>query len=155
MAIGVRAEALERRKETTDDQRTPSLAEVLGTLFDAMFLDHLTSDVEHLVRLNQLLSTGHLHQDPMAGCEQIRPLRPLLIRPSVDLSQVAEEHQQDMPYLIHYFISSLGREAGSCSDLMSYLLFTSQYTRALIDIGYNDADRQIDEIEDFFYCTPD
>ncbi len=155
MAIGVRAEALERRKETTDDERTPSLAEVLGTLFDAMFLDHLTSDVEHLVRLNQLLSTGHLQQDTMAGCEQIRPLRPLLIRPSVDLSHVAEEHQKDMPYLIHYFVSSLGREAGSCSDLMSYLLFTQQYTRALIDIGYKDADRQAEEIEDFFYSSPD
>ncbi len=154
MAIGVRAEALERRNETTGDQRTPSLAEVMGILFDAMFLDHLTSDVEHLERLNQLLRVKHL-QDDIGGCEQIRPLKTMLIRPSIDLSRVAEEHRKDMPYLIRYFVSSLGREAASCSDLMSYLLFTSQYTNALIDIGYKDAGRQIDEIEDFLYCGPD
>jgi hypothetical protein len=34
---------------------------------------------------------------------------------------------------------------------MSYLLFTPKYTRALIDIGYHDADRRIDEIENFIF----
>jgi NTE family protein len=71
----------------------------------------------------------------------------------VDLSQVAEQHKKDMPYLIQYFVSSLGRDAVSCADLMSYLLFTSQYTNALIEIGYNDADKRIDEIETFLYST--
>ena len=36
---------------------------------------------------------------------------------------------------------------------MSYLLFTPRYTRALIDIGYRDADRRIDEIEEFLYSS--
>ena len=53
-----------------------------------------------------------------------------------------------MPYLIQYFVSGLGRDAASCSDLMSYLLFTPKYT---IDIGYNYADKRIDEIENFLY----
>jgi NTE family protein len=35
---------------------------------------------------------------------------------------------------------------------MSYLLFTSSYTSALVDIGYHDAARRIDEIEDFLYA---
>jgi hypothetical protein len=34
---------------------------------------------------------------------------------------------------------------------MSYLLFTPNYSRALIDIGYHDADRRMDEIEEFLY----
>jgi len=83
----------------------------------------------------------------------MHPLTSLLITPSVDLSQVAEEHQKDMPYLIRYFVGSLGRDAASCADVMSYLLFTSGYTKALIEIGYDDAGRRIDEIEQFLYST--
>jgi len=56
-----------------------------------------------------------------------------------------------MPYLIQYFVNSLGRDAASCADLMSYLLFAPGYTQALLDIGYSDAGKRIDEIEDFIY----
>jgi len=60
-----------------------------------------------------------------------------------------------MPYLLHYFVSSLGRDAASCADLMSYLLFTSKYTSDLIEIGYRDASERIDEIESFLYSSVD
>jgi NTE family protein len=151
VAIGVRAENIEHQKETADDQRGPSVAQVMGVLFDVMFLDHLTTDLEHLTHLNQLLSNSSPTQNGVEASEQIRPLMPLIIMPSVDLSEVAEQHQRDMPYLIQYFVSSLGRDAASCADLMSYLLFSSQYTRALIEIGYDDASKRIDEIEAFLY----
>ena len=118
-----------------------------------MFLDHLATDIEHLERLNQLLGSGKISQPGIEGCEQMHPLRTLLITPSVNLSKIAEDHQRDMPYLIQYFINSLGRDAASCADLMSYLLFTSPYTKALIEIGYGDADRRIDEIEDLLYSS--
>jgi hypothetical protein len=58
-----------------------------------------------------------------------------------------------MPSLIRYFVSSLGRDAASCADLMSYLLFTPAYTRDLIEIGYFDASKRIEEIEDFLYSS--
>ncbi len=151
-AIGVRGEDLEHPEEAAD-KRDPSLAQVLGVLFNVMFLDHLATDVEHLQRLNRLLREGHISQTGLPGCEKMRPLVPLLITPSVDLSELAWEHQRDMPYLIQYFVSSLGRDAASCSDLMSYLLFTSKYTQALIDIGYQDASKRIDEIEHFLYSS--
>lgn len=150
VAIGVRCENREHQEEATDE-RDPSLAQVLGILFNVMFLDHLVTDIEHLERLNQLLGNGHLSQAGIPGSEKMRPLRSLLIKPSIDLSHVAHEHRKDMPYLIQYFVNSLGRDTASCSDLMSYLLFTSKYTRALIEIGYNDASERIDEIETFLY----
>ena len=153
-AIGVRDENLTHQKEPAD-QRDPSLAQVMGVLFDVMFLDHLATDIEHLERLNQLLGGGRISQSGVRGCEKMRPLASFLMTPSVDLSQLAEQHQKDMPYLIQYFVNSLGRDAASCSDLMSYLLFTSKYTSALIDIGYNDASRRIDEIESFLYSSGD
>ena len=153
-AIGVRCENTEHQKEASDEKE-PSLAQVVGILFNAMFLDHLATDVEHLERLNQLLGSGNISQSGVDRCEKMRPLRSLLVTPSVDLAELAEEHRKDMPYLIQYFVNSLGRDADSCADLMSYLLFTSNFTKALIDIGYHDANERIDEIEDFIYSSDD
>jgi NTE family protein len=148
--IGVRGESLEHQEEAASDSE-PSLAQVMGVLFNVMFLDHLATDVEHLDRLNKLMRDGRISQSGTEDCEKMRPLATLLVTPSVDLSELARQHQKDMPYLIQYFVNGLGRDAVSCADLMSYLLFTPRYTRALIDIGYNDANNRIDEIEDFIF----
>ena len=152
-AIGVRCDL--EHQEGAGDERDPSLAQVMGLLFNVMFLDHLTTDMEHLDRLNQLLSSGQINQLGIDGCERMRPLKSFLIAPSVDLAQLAEQHQGDMPYLIQYFVNGLARDAASCADLISYLLFTSKFTSALIDIGYRDADARIDEIESFLYSSDD
>jgi NTE family protein len=152
LAIGVRGHGLEHQEEA--GRQEPSLAQVLGVLFNVMFLDHLATDIEHLERLNRLLEGGLVKQGGLEGCERVRPLRPLLITPSVNLTELAEHHQRELPYLIQYFVNSLGRDAASCADLMSYLLFTSKYTTDLIEIGYHDAGQRIDEIEDFLF-SPD
>ncbi|MBZ5609199.1 MAG: patatin-like phospholipase family protein [Acidobacteriia bacterium] len=152
LAIGVRGENLEHQKESAGDRKNPSLAQVLGVLLNVMFLDHLAADVEHLERLNRLISRGQLSQPGTDGPEKIRPLSTLIITPSVNLSELAERHQKDMPYLLSYFVSGLARDVAACSDLMSYLLFTPRYTNALIDIGYQDASQRIDEIETFLYA---
>jgi len=149
-AVGVRCENLEHQREPAE-QKDPSLAQIMGVLFNVMFLDHLATDIEHLERLNQLLADGKINQSGIEGCEKMRPLASFLMTPSVDLSQLAEHHQKDMPYLIQYFVNSLGRDSASCADLMSYLLFTSKYTRDLIEIGYEDASERIDEIESFLF----
>jgi len=149
-AIGVRCEATEHQEEAVDE-KNPSLAQVLGVLFNVMFLDHLATDIEHLERLNQLLESGQIGPSDANGCERMRPLESFIITPTVDLSQLADQHRKDMPYLIQYFVNSLGRDATSCADLMSYLLFTSKYTTDLIEIGYNDASNRIDDIEDFLF----
>src|SRR5271169_5888808 len=151
-AIGVRCGNKESQEETSDE-RNPSLAQVLGVLLNVMFLDHLATDMEHLEHLNQLLNDGRINQLGIEGGQKIRPLGTFIITPSVNLSDLAEQHPKDMPSLIHYFVSSLGRDAASCADLMSYLLFTSNYTRDLIEIGYLDASERIEEIEEFLYSS--
>jgi len=150
-AIGVRCEKREPLEEASD-QKDPSLAQVMGVLFNVMFLDHLATDVEHLERLNQLMRSGHIKHSGLEGCEEMRPLTVLQVTPSANLTEIAAHHQKDMPYLIQYFVNSLGRDAGSCSDLMSYLLFTPKYTRDLIELGYHDADDRADEIEDYLFA---
>jgi NTE family protein len=153
-AIGVRCGNKEQVEVSADETR-PSLAQVMGVLFNVMFLDHLATDIEHLERLNHLLESGRIVQPDVEGCEKIRPLKTFVITPSVNLSDLAGQHQKDMPSMIRYFVSALGRDSDSCSDLMSYLLFTSKYTRELVEIGYHDADERIDEIEDFLHCAWD
>jgi NTE family protein len=152
-AIGARGDSLEHQEEAADDKE-PSLAQVMGVLLNVMFLDHLATDIEHLERLNRLLREGHISQYGVEGCERMRPLATLLITPSVNLTELARQHQKDLPYLIQYFVNGLGQDEVACADLMSYLLFTPKYTRALIDIGYGDADRRIDEIEEFIFSSP-
>ncbi len=150
--IGVRCGDREQI-DVSSDNRNPSLSQVMGVLFNVMFLDHLATDIEHLDRLNHLIESGHIVQPDVEEDERIRPVATFVITPSVNLSELAAKHKKDMPYLIRYFVSSLGRDLASSSDLMSYLLFTSKYTRDLIDIGYHDADGRVDEIEDFL-CSP-
>jgi len=149
VAIGVRGENLEHQEEASDE-RGPAIAEVLGILLNAIFLDHLAADIEHLERINELLR--HEHLDRRDGdAAAVRPLTSLLIAPSLDLTEVAQQHHREMPGLIQYFVNSLGRNTASCADLMSYLLFTSKYTRELVEIGYKDAEQRIDEIEEYLY----
>src|SRR5208282_4276850 len=103
--------AAEIKKAT--DERYPSIAQVMGILFNVMFLDHLATDLEHLEHLNQLLNDGHIQQLGIEGHEKIRSVNAFVITPSVNLSDLAEQHQRDMPALIQYFVSSLGRDAAS------------------------------------------
>lgn len=41
------------------------------------------------------------------------------------------------------------------ADLLSYLLFDGRFTRQLIDLGWRDAERQHQEIVDFFTALLD
>ncbi|HKD86289.1 MAG TPA: patatin-like phospholipase family protein [Terriglobales bacterium] len=150
-AIGVRGER--SQQEEAPDRNPPSLAQVMGVLFNVMFLDHLATDVEHLKRLNELLTNGQVSPADFERSERMRPVSAFLVTPSMNLTQVAAQHQREMPYLIQYFVNGLGRDEASCSALMSYLLFTPKYTRALINLGYHDADERIDEIEDYLFSS--
>src|SRR5450755_950162 len=95
-AIGVRCGNKESQEEATD-VRDPSLAQVMGILLNVMFLDHLATDLEHLEHLNRLLDDGHIKQLGTAGGQKIRPIGTFIITPSVNLSDLAHQHQRDMP----------------------------------------------------------
>jgi len=153
LAIGVRTAS------PTEDQpsvfvETPPLAQILGTTLNAIFLDHLDADVEHLERLNQIVTKAHITAKNLEGIsEPIKTVIPLVIKPSDDLGKVAENFTKNLPIPVRYLMEGLGTRKTPSADLMSYLLFDPDYTRALIDMGYKDANTRIDEIENFLFAS--
>jgi len=69
------------------------------------------------------------------------------VSPSEDLALVAQRFAHRMPRLLRFMLDGLGTPDAQSADLMSYLLFDSAYTSALVEIGYADAGARIGEIE--------
>jgi NTE family protein len=162
-AIGIRCQRsaddlslteLSGRGDETPVMEQPPLSQICGVFLNAIFLDHLDTDLDHLKRMNELILTyrnGGTAIQPEAGApsEPMRVVRPLAVNPSEDLAIVAKVLAHKMPRLVRFLMDGLGTPNAQSADLMSYLLFDSAYTRELIHIGYRDASARIDEIESF------
>jgi NTE family protein len=131
----------------------PPLAQVCGVFLNAIFLDHLDTDVDHLRRMNELVSAHHGMNGSAPAAEPMRQVTPFVISPSEDLALVAQRFAHRMPRLLRYAIDGLGTPDAQSADLLSYLLFDAAYTRTLVDIGYRDAAERIGEIESFLYAA--
>jgi NTE family protein len=79
----------------------------------------------------------------------MRVVQPLVLNPSEDLALVAAQHAHRMPRMIRFLMDGLGTPDARSADLMSYLLFDSAYTKALVEIGRRDAEARLDELEAF------
>jgi NTE family protein len=164
LAIGVRcqesADSL-LRSELSDgddfvtDLKRPPLSQICGTLMNAIFLDHLDADLDHLKRMNAFVTAyqelAHSVQ-PMATEPDHEPMRivsPLVIAPSADIAIIAKTLEHRMPRAVRYMMDGLGTPDAQSADLSSFLLFDSAFTRELVQLGYRDAAQRIDEIEAF------
>lgn len=174
LAVGIRssraADALAREEARAALERgrlgaplpRPPLAQICGVFMNAIFLDHLDADLDHLRRMNELVAAsgagvvGGNGAGAPAGAEggpepaaPMRVVAPLVISPSEDLAVVAQRFAHRMPRLVRYALEGLGRPDVQSADLTSYLLFDSAYTRTLVETGYRDAGERIDEVEAF------
>lgn len=158
-AIGVRcagsADDLLRSELSADHGaaalRRPPLSQICGVFMNAIFLDHLDADVDHLLRMNALVADHPPTSKPGGKSlrEPMRVVEPLVISPSEDIAILAKTLAHRMPRSIRYLMDGLGTPDAQSADLMSYLLFDSAFTRELIQLGYRDAQARIDEIESF------
>jgi len=169
LAVGVRsqraADTLSREELATAEETgaagpvlpSPPLAQICGVFLNAIFLDHLDGDLDHLRRLNELiLAYGSERETRKASpgsaarvSEPMRLVTPLVVCPSEDLAMVAQRFAHRMPRVVRFVMDGLGTPDAQSADLMSYLLFDAAYTRALVDIGHRDASERIGEIESF------
>ena len=127
----------------------PALAEVIGLLLHAIFLDALEADAERLERVNRVVTALPEAQRP----EGLRPVRLLMLRPSRDLGALAAGCGVKLPPLVRWLVRGMGGQRATAVDFLSYLLFDPAYTNALIELGYDDVRAQWPLIERFLVAT--
>jgi NTE family protein len=124
----------------------PTLAQIAGHALDSIFLDGLEVDLERLQRINKTVS---LIPEELRSATGMRHIDILVITPSEPLEKIAERHIAQLPWTIRLLLRSIGVMRRSGATLVSYLLFDKYYCRALIDLGYQDALKRRDEIQEF------
>ena len=167
LAIGVRCQETADsllRSELSDhedfhsDLQRPPLSQVLGTFMNAIFLDHLDADLDHLKRMNEIVAAyqdmaaqvpAHAPAPDGQVSEPLRRVEPLVISPSADIAVIAKTLAHRMPRSLRYLLDGLGAPDAQSADLLSFLLFASAFTRELIQLGYRHAAQRIGEIEAF------
>lgn len=120
----------------TDSSRPaamPTPGEVFGYMLDTLFTDQIYGDLEHIERINQLVRA-------VPQTRAVRAIETFMMAPSTDPSDIAARHVADMPHGLRALLRVLGgRPEVSGHQLTSYLTFEAPYTRALIELGYEDA----------------
>jgi NTE family protein len=147
--------------------RAPSWAQVLGKTMNTVLLDKAAHDVERIERMNSILRWGTREYGAdfqqrfgrMVEGERgapYRPLRVMLLAPSVDLGALAQQVAladdfRDLDPVTRRMLRGLARAVGaSDNDALSYLLFTRTYIDRLIELGHEDAEARRDELVAFF-----
>ncbi len=133
------------------DEGLPPPAQVLGMLFNAVFLDALEADAERLQRINRslrLLPAGSGHP------EGLRPLRLEVLRPSRDLGELARDLFDSLPGSLRVLVRGLGSERLETPDFLSYLLFERPYAERLLELGRSDAIRAWPRLVPLFEGAP-
>ncbi|MEM7612526.1 MAG: patatin-like phospholipase family protein [Pseudomonadota bacterium] len=145
LVIGVRDELADRVGKEPGPQEFPGFGQIAGYVLDTLFLDGLYSDMERLARLNDVLEDIPPHaRHGLAS--KMRVIDTMVVLPSVDLTKFAVDFVREMPRPVRLLLRGIG---GSEGRLLSFLLFESAYTQALIDQGYRDAMRVGDQLTAF------
>ena len=116
------------------DAAYPPPARIVGLMLRAIFLDMLDYDARVLERINDLV-----RDHPRAAQTDLRPVGFLLVRPSQDLSQVANAFEGELPFALRFALRGLGTNQHKRAELLATLLFQPAYIRRLLEIGEADA----------------
>jgi NTE family protein len=130
-------------------KRAPSVAQIIGQMFNSAFIDSLEGDLEHMERVNALLTeAGDERSDKTS---HLRAVESVVISPSKPLDKIAGRHVRDLPDSLRFFLRKTGATAhGGGAAVASYLLFCHGYCNELMELGYRDAMAEKSEIDRFF-----
>lgn len=144
--VGVRM-----KDDTQSDQKEkstpypPSVARVINVLLNSVLLDGVDVDVERLHKVNEFVSRvpNELHERL-----NFKSVRQVYICPSEDIGAIASTMSSRLPRVIRYLLKGLG-PLEDASEIISYLLFEPEFCQKLIEVGYSDGMKQVEEIEKF------
>jgi len=122
----------------------PPLAQVLGQLVNAVFLDLIDGDALNVERVNALLDVL-----PPERRQGLRRVELLVLRPSRDLGRLANAYEARLPRALRFLTRGLGTRETRSNDLLSLLMFQTDYVQALLDLGRRDVEARRAEVEAF------
>jgi NTE family protein len=144
LAVATRHQRSFEEADIPDVEGYPPPAQVLGVLFDAVFLDVIEQDVSRLQRMNDLLR--RLPEEKRGG---MRIIDLLVIRPSQDLTELAGQCEPRLPRAFRLLNRGLGTGKTERPELLSMMMFQSDYVDRLIRLGEEDTERQAEQIARF------
>ena len=158
-------------KEELEQQHSSAYPRPLflfGKAMDALLLDHTEYDLDRMERLNVILKAGRavygdefnskLNEEmiDIRGKGALRALDAVHVRPSQDIGLLAADfissgradiRNRFVAKILNYFVDA---GEGAQSDLPSYLLFDGKFAELLIELGYEDAAVQEDQLAELF-----
>jgi NTE family protein len=140
LAIGTRYERAAGEDEAVIGGYPPP-AQVIGIALNAIFLDAIDEDALRLNELNRMIE-----RIPAERRDHLRSIKLLIIRPSRDLGRLSREFEPRLPKTFRFLERGLGTRDTRSPDILSLLMFQSDYLRRLIEIGEADAEAKADEI---------
>jgi NTE family protein len=151
MVIGVTTNGAIEQPKRNELNEYPSLAHIAGHALNSIFLDNMEVDMERVRKINDLVAMM-----PKEVCERanLKHIDLLVISPSQPIEKIAELYASELPWTIRLLLRMVGAMPHSGGILVSYLLSEGKFCRALIDLGYQDALKQRDEILRFLDAQP-
>ncbi len=131
-------------------RHSPSMAQIVGQLFNSAFIDALEGDLEHLERINELV--GLIPEEVRAASAlPLRAVENRIISPSQELDNIAGRKVRNLPKSLRFFLRTIGATAkGGGATAASYLLFHQSFIRELMELGYQDTMWEADRLKPFF-----
>lgn len=144
-----------RYSRTITEASSPSIdaypppAQIVGVVFNAVFLDMFDADALTLDRVNRMVAT-------MTAAQRngMRPVDLLVLRPSRDLGKLANEYEARLPRPFRFLTRGLGTRETKSNDLLSLVMFQPDYLSRLIELGEKDAEARAPDIERFLAHEP-
>ncbi len=153
--IGVRTQkpfenaSSERKISHLESPQHASFITIMNTLLNAVLLDSVEQDVQRILRINELVRKVKAGTSTDKNDGYLKEIPALCISPSVNIGELARQYAHRLPRIVRSSLNTFG-SLDDANEIISYLMFDSDFCKKLIAYGYDDAYNAEKEIHQFF-----